>query len=57
MIPNHRLSLDDRTESGRDATTDIESRPDKQEEACGVFGIFAPEEDVAKLTYFGLYAL
>jgi amidophosphoribosyltransferase len=39
------------------ATTDIESRPDKQEEACGVFGIFAPEEDVAKLTYFGLYAL
>lgn len=32
-------------------------RPDKQEEACGVFGIYAPEEDVAKLTYFGLYAL
>lgn len=30
---------------------------DKQEEACGVFGIYAPEEDVAKLTYFGLYAL
>jgi len=32
-------------------------RPDKPEEACGVFGIYAPEEDVAKLTYFGLYAL
>jgi amidophosphoribosyltransferase len=32
-------------------------RPDKQEEACGVFGIYAPGEDVAKLTYFGLYAL
>jgi amidophosphoribosyltransferase len=31
--------------------------PDKPEEACGVFGIYAPEEDVAKLTYFGLYAL
>lgn len=30
---------------------------DKQEEACGVFGLYAPEEDVAKLTYFGLYAL
>jgi amidophosphoribosyltransferase len=30
---------------------------DKPEEACGVFGIFAPEEEVAKLTYFGLYAL
>ncbi len=32
-------------------------RPDKPEEACGVFGVYAPEEDVAKLTYFGLYAL
>lgn len=32
-------------------------RPDKPEEACGVFGVFAPSEDVAKLTYFGLYAL
>ena len=26
-------------------------------EACGVFGIFAPNEDVARITYFGLYAL
>lgn len=32
-------------------------RPDKPEEACGVFGIYAPGEDVAKLAYFGLYAL
>lgn len=24
---------------------------------CGVFGVWAPGEDVAKLTYFGLYAL
>lgn len=32
-------------------------RKDKQEEACGVFGIYAPEEVVAKLAYFGLYAL
>ena len=31
--------------------------PDKPEEACGVFGVYAPEQDVAKLTYFGLYAL
>ena len=30
---------------------------DKPEEACGVFGIYAPEEEVAKHTYFGLYAL
>lgn len=34
-----------------------DSTNDKPEEACGVFGIFAPEEDVAKLTYFGLFAL
>ena len=33
------------------------SRPDKPEEACGVFGVYAPGQDVAKLTYFGLYAL
>ncbi len=31
--------------------------PDKPEEACGVFGVYAPGQDVAKLTYFGLYAL
>ncbi|GFE69302.1 amidophosphoribosyltransferase [Chroococcus sp. FPU101] len=30
---------------------------DKPEEACGVFGVYAPEEEVAKLAYFGLYAL
>lgn len=34
-----------------------DSRPDKPEEACGVFGVYAPAEDVATLTYFGLYAL
>ena len=34
-------------------------REDKPEEACGVFGVYAPEKalEVAKLTYFGLYAL
>src|SRR6187431_2580091 len=26
-------------------------------EACGVFGVFAPNEDVARVTFFGLYAL
>jgi amidophosphoribosyltransferase len=26
-------------------------------EACGVFGVWAPGEDVAKLAYYGLYAL
>jgi amidophosphoribosyltransferase len=46
MIPNNSLTSEDR-----------DGHPDKPEEACGVFGIYAPEEDVAKLTYFGLYAL
>ncbi len=27
------------------------------QDACGIFGVWAPGEDVAKLTYFGLYAL
>lgn len=30
---------------------------DKPKEACGVFGIIAPQEEVARLTFFGLYAL
>ncbi len=34
-----------------------DDRPDRPSEACGVFGIYAPGEDVARITYFGLYAL
>ena len=49
MIPNDSLDT-------HSAQVDHE-RPDKPEEACGVFGVYAPGEDVAKLTYFGLYAL
>ncbi|MPZ24014.1 MAG: amidophosphoribosyltransferase [Dehalococcoidia bacterium] len=30
---------------------------DSPREACGVFGVFAPGEDVARLTFYGLYAL
>ncbi|MFN5221588.1 MAG: amidophosphoribosyltransferase [Cyanobacteriota bacterium] len=33
------------------------SRPDKPEEACGVYAVLAPHQPVANLTYFGLYAL
>jgi amidophosphoribosyltransferase len=32
-------------------------RPDKPEEACGVFAVLAVDQPVANLTYFGLYAL
>jgi amidophosphoribosyltransferase len=34
-----------------------EAGDDRLHEACGVFGVYAPQEDVARLTYFGLYAL
>ena len=34
-----------------------DDRPDKPEEACGVFAVMAPGQAVANLTYFGLYAL
>ena len=30
---------------------------DKPKEECGVFGIFAPGEEVARITFFGLFAL
>ncbi len=35
----------------------LADRPEHPEEACGVFGVYAPGEDVARLTYFGLHAL
>jgi amidophosphoribosyltransferase len=31
--------------------------PDKPEESCGVFGVYAPGEQVGRLIYFGLHAL
>ena len=46
-------SLGDRL-LGKRAPSDPEDRP---RDACGVFGVWAPGEDVAKLAYFGLYAL
>jgi amidophosphoribosyltransferase len=49
MIPDRDLHLD--------LCDDNDNAADKPEEACGVFGIYAPGQDVARLTYFGLYAL
>ncbi len=51
MIPDCDLRLD------LCADLDPDNASDKPEEACGVFGIYAPGQEVAKLTYFGLYAL
>ena len=51
MIPDRDLHLDFCADINDDNAVD------KPEEACGVFGIYAPAQEVAKLTYFGLYAL
>src|SRR6202043_358245 len=36
---------------------DTEALENAPREECGVFGVWAPGEEVAKLTYYGLYAL
>ncbi|NUS73499.1 MAG: amidophosphoribosyltransferase [Corynebacteriales bacterium] len=38
-------------------TNDIDPLDASPKDECGVFGVWAPGEEVAKLTYFGLYAL
>ncbi|MGH3444598.1 MAG: amidophosphoribosyltransferase, partial [Nocardioidaceae bacterium] len=38
-------------------THDLDPHERGPQDACGVFGVWAPGEDVAKLTYYGLYAL
>ncbi|MCL2136927.1 MAG: amidophosphoribosyltransferase [Coriobacteriia bacterium] len=39
------------------ADAEVGCQDDKLEEECGVFGVYAPGEDTARLTYFGLHAL
>ncbi|WP_046471785.1 amidophosphoribosyltransferase [Allosalinactinospora lopnorensis] len=38
-------------------STEIDPEERGPRDACGVFGVWAPGEEVSKLTYFGLYAL
>jgi amidophosphoribosyltransferase len=38
-------------------THDLDPHDVGPQDACGVFGVWAPGEDVSKMTYFGLYAL
>ena len=38
-------------------TPDLDPVDHGPKDACGVFGVWAPGEDVAKLTYYGLYAI
>ncbi|PXY34542.1 amidophosphoribosyltransferase [Prauserella coralliicola] len=44
----------DQSSTGEATGDQLETEP---REECGVFGVWAPGEDVAKLTYYGLYAL
>ena len=37
--------------------TETPDAADGGKEACGVFGVYAPGEDVARITFYGLYAL
>lgn len=59
----NNVLFNDARGAGRAAcTTPLASPYDDQgetapREECGVFGVWAPGEDVAKLTYYGLYAL
>jgi amidophosphoribosyltransferase len=57
MIPLHPVTSENHSQFADNSVDSYENRPDKPEEACGVFAIYAPGQDVAKLTYFGLYAL
>ncbi len=47
----------DQLDSDALAITENLARDDKGQDECGVFGVWAPGEEVAKLTFFGLFAL
>src|SRR3712207_2791030 len=49
--------MSDKAEGSVRRSVGVRFKDDKPREECGVFGIFAPGEDVARLTFFGLYAL
>jgi len=48
---------DDFMTSRRSVHQSETERPDRMEEACGVYAVLAAEQPVANLTYFGLYSL
>ena len=54
-MPNQSFYPLDRVSAN--SAEQVHQKLDKPEEACGVFGIYAPGENIAKLAYFGLYAL
>lgn len=57
MLPDDAFSDRHSSKQSDKWEMDNPTSADKPEEACGVFGVYAPGETVAKLAYFGLYAL
>jgi amidophosphoribosyltransferase len=58
--PDGHLSLDPDTAdpgTGDPSTAHPGTGDRPPRDACGVFGVWSPDEDVAKLTYYGLYSL
>ncbi len=53
-LPTHQPS---RKGGDGQLTAALDPNDQGPQDACGVFGVWAPGEDVARLTYFGLYAL
>ena len=43
--------------SAKTTSFEAELSHDTLNEECGIFGVWAPDRDVARLTYFGLRAL
>ena len=56
-MPSPKPSLYPTLETNTPCAPCSESPDDALHEACGVFGIWAPDTDVARLTFFGLQAL
>lgn len=54
---NHLADPAGRPPAGFDPDCLFDGRPDHMEEECGVFGVYAPSEDVSRMAYFGLHAL
>jgi amidophosphoribosyltransferase len=52
-MPEHQEPV----EQAADIDIELDEPFDKLHEECGIFGVYGPGEDIANLTYFGLYAL
>ena len=57
MIPQRDIPVMHLSSSVSFNEGDADRSTDKPQEACGVFGVYTPERQAAKLAYFGLYAL